>query len=366
MSANKTNVNREALLKITGLVRPALSTQSYIPALQTIKFDKGYATAYNDISAISVRAGDVEISRCLPGELLIKALTSFSAEQIMFQEDGDAGLVLSSGRSKIKMPTQAPKDFPLEWPADSDAEIILDHAILKGINACLISVGTDPTHPAQMGVTLDVDDKGNAILFSTDNFTISRFQTKSKIKLPGDAPVILPRFFCEQLVILAKAFADDEMALLLFPGALMVEFGKNAKLFTKTPVDLEPLDFPRIMDKHCKLAGLKDQLADIPDNFDAAFGRALLVLSGEIDKVTKVTLGDGNFKMHSTSAMGDAEDTLPYKGEMAGEPSEPFYVDPALVSRASKACALMGFSSKVLVMADADAQFVHLVAYCTH
>jgi len=365
MSANKQTIDREALIKITGLVRPALSTQSYIPALQTIKFDKGFATAYNDISAISVRAG-VEIEKCLPGEMLIRALSSFSADQIMFQEDGDAGLVLSSGRSKIKMPTQAPKDFPLAWPEDSDDEIILDHSILKGISACLISVGTDPTHPAQMGVTLDVDDKGNAVLFSTDNFTISRYQTKSKIKLPGDSPVILPRFFCEQLVTLSKAFADDEIALVMLPGALLVEFGANARLLSKTPVDLEPLDFPRIMAKHCKQVNLKDQLSEIPDSFDSAFSRALLVLGGEVDKATKITIGDGNFKMSSTSSMGDADDTLPYKGEMSDEPSDPFHVDPALVARASKACALMGFSKSVLVLADAEAQFVHLVAYCTH
>jgi DNA polymerase III sliding clamp (beta) subunit (PCNA family) len=364
MTASKLTIDREALVKITGLVRPALSTQSYIPALQTIKFSDGFATAYNDISAISVRSG-VDLDTCLPGELLIRALGSFSAEQILIRGDGDTGVVLSSGRSQIKMPAQPVKDYPLSFPNVKDAdEVTLDHSILKGIAACLISVGNDPTHPAQMGVTLDVDERDCATLFSTDNFTISRYQTKSKIKLPGNVPVILPRFFCEQLVTLAKVFSDDEVTLLLFSGSIMVEFGKNAKLFTKTLVDLQPLDFPKIMAKHCKVINLKEQLSDIPDSFDSAFARALLVLGGETDKATKITLGDGNFKMNSTSAMGDADDTLPYKGEMQDEPQEAFFVDPTLVARASKVCALMGFSKSVLVLADADVQFVHLVAYC--
>ncbi len=363
--SDKTSTNREALIKITNLVRPALSTQNYIPALMTIRFDGETATAYNDISAISVKA-DVEVEECLPGELLIKALGSFSADKIMFQEGPDASIVVSSGRSKIKIPTQEIKNFPFEWPAvgKKDHGIELDDAVLKGIGMCLLSVGTDPTHPAQMGVTLDLDTKGNAVLFSTDNFTISRYQTKAKCELPGDAPVILPRFFCEQLITLAKAFPKEAVTLYLISGALMVTFGNEAKLFTKTPVDLEPLDFPKIIDKHCKLAGLKGQLGKIPDNFDSALSRALLVLSSETDKVTKVTLVEDEARMESTSSMGEAIDSITLDSGTDDEPTEPVHIDPSLVARAAKVCTMIGFTKKVLIMTDEEAQFIHLVAYC--
>jgi hypothetical protein len=40
-------------LRLAKLVQPALSTQDYIPALKHIKFEGGYATAYNDVSAIT-------------------------------------------------------------------------------------------------------------------------------------------------------------------------------------------------------------------------------------------------------------------------------------------------------------------------
>jgi DNA polymerase III sliding clamp (beta) subunit (PCNA family) len=369
MSANKMTIDRETLIKITGLVRPSLSSQAYIPALQTIKFADGWATAYNDISAISVRC-DIDIERCLPGETLIRALGSFGAKEVMLQpagEDKDSGMILSSGRSKIKMPTQVVEDFPLEWPevTKNTPEIVITDSMIKGISTCLLSVGTDPTHPAQMGVTLDADDKGKALLFSTDNFSISRYQTDSKISLPGDSPVILPRFFCEQLLTLAKAFPNDEIAVLLHPGALAVEIGKQAKLFTKTVVDLEPLDFHQIINKNCKVASIKDQLTSIPDAFDAALSRALLVLGNETDKATKVVISDNNFNMASTSQMGEAVDTLPFEGTMDDCPNDAFHFDPMLVARGAKACALMGFSRKVLIMADADAKFIHMVAYCS-
>ena len=160
-----------------------LATQAYIPALTHIQFDGEYATTYNDISAISVRA-KVDVEACLPGDLLIRALNSFGAENIAFQQGPkDDSLVISSGRSKLKLPVLPLSAFPYEAPDTKKAsEIVLDHSILKGIERCLLSVGNDPTHPAQMGVTLDADDKGNAVLFSTDNFTISRYQTKSKIE----------------------------------------------------------------------------------------------------------------------------------------------------------------------------------------
>jgi DNA polymerase III sliding clamp (beta) subunit (PCNA family) len=364
--SEKTSNNREALLKIASLVRPALATQAYIPALTHIQFADGRATAYNDISAITVKA-PVDVEVCVPGEFLIKALNSFGAESIAIQEaTKDKAVVLSSGRSKLKTPVLPVDAFPFTMPDLRKAdEICLDASILKGIDRCLLSVGNDPTHPAQMGITLDVTDKGHAVLYSTDNFTISRYQTKSEVSLPGDSPVILPTFFCQQLVTLSKAFPEDEVVLFLVPGALVVEFGKSASLFNKTLVDLEPLDFPRIFDKHCKLTGLKDRLAVIPDSWDAAFNRAMLVLSGEVDKVTKVTVEDTTLKISSSSSMGDADDSMAHKLDVKTAPEEPFYLDPSLVVRASKACGMLTFNEKALAMADTEGQFIHLIAYCS-
>lgn len=361
--SDKTTTNREALVKVANLVKPALSTQSYIPALKHIRFAEGFATTYNDVAGISVRC-DVEMERCLPGETLIRALASFGAESLMIQEGKDGSVVLSSGRSKMKLPTMKTTDFPFELPDEDAPEIDIDASIMKGIERCLLSVGNDPTHPATMGVTLDIDDKGNAVLYSTDNTTVSRYQTKTKIKLPADTPVIMPTFFCEQLVALTRAFADKEAVMVLLSGALLVEWGKSAKLFTKTVNDLVPLDFPRLMKKYFKIESLKQQLSVIPDSFDAALGRGLLVLSGELDKSTKITVTGNSLQLSSTSAMGDSDDSMTFTGDEPA-PGEPFFVDPSLILRASKVCGLIGFLPKVVVMADPDVTFVHLVAHCS-
>ncbi len=365
------SINREALLKLVNLLKPAVATQDYIPALKHIKFGGGFASAYNDIAAIQIAlpTKDLDLDLCLPGETLSKSLNSFNAEKVMLQEGKDASLVIVSGRSKIKIPTLAAKAFPLEIPESNKKvpSIAITDDIMTGIQRCLLSVGNDPTHPATMGVTLDAVS-GKAVLFSTDNTTISRYASKSKVELPGDAPVILPAFFCEQLVTLSKAFPKAEVEVALHAGALVAYYfdegdAEVAVLFQKTLVDLEPLDFPSIMAKHVKSKDVAKELDAIPDAFDAAFTRALLILGSEVDKATKITCKSDSINLLSTSSVGEASDSITFD---AGAPeAEPFHIDPTLVIRACKVCTHLGFFNRVMVMGNKDASFLHLIAHCS-
>ena len=354
-----TSINREALLKALALVRPALATQDFIPALTHVRFDGEYAMTYNDISAISVACG-VDIKRCVPGDLLIRALGSFGGSTVaLAYDEAKSTLLLSSGRSKLKLPTLAGSAFPFELPSDNAPELMLDKHIVRGIERCLISVGSDPTHPEQMGVTLEADTDGHAVLFSTDNFSISRYQTKSKVELPGDAPIILPTFFCEQIVALSRQFSEEEARLTIFPTSLLIEFGLAAAVFTKTLVDLTPVDFPKVIKRHV-VSPASVELSKIPDAFDAAFQRQLLVLANEVDKTTKVETDYTGVSLFSTSAMGDADDDI----EMKLTKEVQFLVDPALVVRGLKTCTKVGFYPKVMILADDDGSFLHLIAHC--
>ncbi len=356
-----TTANRDALLKLVTLLRPALSTQSFIPALTHIRFSAGHATAFNDVTAIKAKA-PFDLECCLPGELFIKALSSFNADQVALTALEAGTLLLTAGRSKLKVPVLPIKDFPLKEPGAATDVVAFDNDMLEGVRKCLFSVGADPTHPAQMGVTLDSED-GKAVFYSSDNFTISRYQTKSKVTLPAGAPIILPTFFCEQMLALAKVYPDDDVDLELFASALRCTFGKKASLLTKTVADLEPLDFQKILNKHLKIGDVKKQLGRIPDTFDAAWNRALLVLSGEADKATKVAEDNDGFSLYSKSALGEADDTMPLEQHVKF-PSD-FYVDPQLVVRAAKVCGSLAFYERVMVLASDDASFIHLISHCS-
>jgi DNA polymerase III sliding clamp (beta) subunit (PCNA family) len=359
MSEN--SISRATLSKIASLVRPALATQTFIPAYNHIAFTGRRAMAHNDIAAIDVKA-DLPIRGCLPGELLIKTLASFNGDSVMLQESAkDQSVLVVSGRSKIKLPTMPLNDFPFEMPEfNKAAEIELSKEMVSGIERCLVSAGSDPNHPSSMGVTLDHED-GYATLFATDNFTISLYQTDTKVELPGDAPVILPTFFCNQLISLAKAFPSEQPVLFLLADGLLVEFSNDATLFTKTLVDLTPVDFPKLVRGLVALDGLQKKLTGIPDAFESAFQRALLVQSAELDKTTRVSFDGNQLSLSSSSQMGDADDS--FKFDHDGRDCE-FLIDPNLVIRGSKTCTSIFLAPKVLVLADPKATFVHIIAHC--
>ena len=354
-----TEVSRKSLLKCLSLARPAVAGQAYIAALTHFAFSGPTVTAYNDVSAITVRAPVDDLDCCLPAELLMKALNSLSAEKVLIEEGEANSMVLAAGRSKVKLPYLPVQDFPFpKQPKEPKAKIKMVASMLKGIEKCLVGVGADPTHPAQMGITLD-PSKDGAVLYSTDNFTISRYQTTAMPSLPADCPIILPTFFCTQLLALSKAFPDEQVTVELHPGSLKATFGTEAILFTKLLVEPEPMNFGSIIAKYLEGEQLDEVLLDIPDGFEAAFSRALLILDGQLDKATKLSSKGGRLKLFSSSSMGEATDSLAYKGEDL----DAVHADPALIFRASKLCSKMALLPKVMIMADGD--FSHLIAYCS-
>ncbi len=348
---------REHLLQALSIARPAVASHAYVPTLTHFCFDEVTVTAYNDISAISVRL-DTDLRLCLPAEMLIKVLNSMSTERVLVQTSEEGIAVISSGKSKVKVAYLSADDFPFDFPLKAEAVFPLSQSILMGIEKCLMGVGSDPTHPAQMGVTLEPDSKGCRV-YSTDNYTISRYQTSTPLSLPADAPIILPTFFCNQLLALAKAFPSEPIQVSLFPGAVVAKVGAEAQLFTKLLADLEPLDFASILDRYLKGQKVEEVVSDIPPGFDAAFDRALLVLSSQMDKATKVEATEGALKLLSTASTSEARDSLTFKGE----DSAAFFVDPSLVARASKYCSGVGFLPRAMVMAAAG--FTHLIAHCS-
>lgn len=371
MSATKSTMNREALLKIATLIRPALATQTFIPAYNHIAFDGHYAMTHNDITAILVKC-EFPDPCCVPGELLIKSLGSFSGGEVFLKQgSNDHTLVVSSGRSNLKLPTLPIKSFPFDFPqpGSSGEALVLDAGIIEAIKLCLVSAGTNPNHPSAMGITLDMDNEGSAVLFSTDNYTISMASTKTPVHLPGDSPVIMPTFFCNQLIALTRAFPNlvNEMTMYLLPGALLVEFGDpnmEAALFTKTIDDLAPLDFHKIIKKHIDPDNVGKRMAEIPDAFDSAFSRQLLVLGAELEKVTKVHYFDGTMRLNSASQTGECDDSFGFCGDdrKNNKPHE-FHIDPTFVVRGAKLCDQMFMGDRVLVMSNSKSGFLHIIAH---
>lgn len=352
-------LNREELVKLVQRARPALASLDFIPALKCFYFGQGFISAYNDISAIRVRlpSKDLQFGVCVPGEMLVRALGSFSANNVLLQL-ADSTLLVSSGRAKVKLPCLPADKWPLKMPGGDAPKIDISAAMLDGIAKCLPGSGNDPTRASSQGVTLDAIE-GKAVLFSTDNRTISRYATPTEIALPGDAPVILPTFFSEQLLALAKGL-DAE--LYLYPGALVACFfdkqgDEVATLMTRMLVDVQPLDFDAVIAKHCSLARLRP--AKMPDALDSAIGRAVLMQESEVI-VTKVTADGEHLRLQTQSPLGEATDSMECAVESA---TQSFNINPTLVERALKNCTHFALPDKVMMLCTEDKSFAHIIAH---
>lgn len=353
-------VARTDLLRIAMLVKPAVATKDYIAALMCIKFDGDYATAHNDISAIAVKA-EVDIKRCVPGDLLTKALASFTAENVSLAYDDEKHeLLVKCGRASIKLPTMALNKFPFELPSDTEPEVVLTADVLKGIERCLIGSGNDPKNPGTEGVTLDARE-GLAELYSTDSTTLSRYRTDAPIELPGDSPVIMPNFFCEQLLALHKAYPKDKVILVLMANGLLADFGPgSASLHTKRLIDVEPINFPRKFNGIYEQSKVVGDLIPVPDSMDSAVERALMVLSPDFEKTTRFKTLKDTISMHSSSKLGDSDDDLEVKG-YTFSPVE-VNINPSHLSRALKVCDKIAIYPRMVAMTGDDGKFVHLIS----
>lgn len=359
-------LNREQLLKAVNLVKPALSTQMYIQALTHVAFEKGLVAAYNDVTAIAVKC-PFEFETCLPGDLLIKLLNNLQSDEITVSEV-DNNLLFAGGRSKLKIPTLEIDSFPFTMPDEDDLEneFTISRNMIEGFEKCLISVGTDASHPALMGITLE----SGGTIYSTNNHSLSRFYSDDEhIKLPADIPVILPTFFCQQLISMSKHFIEAKINLSFFKGSVLAHFVNPdkelvASVFSKMLVDIEPMDFDRIIKKYCGDETIKRFATVIPDSFDSSIDRALLILNNEQFKTTKISIDDGKLSMHSKSAMGVAEDSMRFKGKCEQD-LDYFLIDPSMVSKATRICNKLAALENVLVLTNEDESFVHVIAHVT-
>ena len=199
-----TQFDKAALSEVLQLARPALSKQSFVPVLSHFCFTGSEVVAYNDLSAVIVPL-TTEFQGALPGELLIKAVTSLTGQTATLVEvEGE--VLVSGGKSRFKLPKMATKDFIFTSARMLSggvlSRITVNQTFLKGLERCLISVSNDPSHPAQMGVTFAAT-ADTAWLYATDNHTISRASLEGVAhSVPADEFIILPTFFCDPQAML--------------------------------------------------------------------------------------------------------------------------------------------------------------------
>lgn len=349
------------------MAKPALGKGTFVPVLNHFCFDGENVCAYDDSIAISVPLS-TPFSCAIPGDLMLKLLSTMVADD-MDMEVVENAVRVTCGRSTMKLPMLPEAAFLFKSKAVNRAlgSVPVSSALIDGLTKCLLAVGNDPTHPAQMGITLRADSTGgthrDVCLYSTDNVTMSEYvldETHTDESFLPDGGVIMPTEFCRQLIALhANTTASEETRLMVNEGSVSVSF-PGAFLFGKLIVVEKPLDFPSVFER--MMPNAKSKRALVPSAWDSAFTRAAAVVN-PAHPITTVTCEDGVITVESSSPIGETVDTLEL-GEGETFSCKPFTIDPLHVIRASKVCSQLEFQPKALVMQDPDARFTHLISHC--
>lgn len=354
MSKMETRIPRADLVAALSVVRPAVGRGLFVPVLSHYCLAGDRVIGYDDEIAISVEA-PVGVECAVPADLLNKLVGSMSAEDVVLVHTG-AELRVSSGRSNVKIPA-LPKESFVYKGVDAGWRLLFELPItsefLEGLQMCLVSVGSDPTHAAQMGITWEGDT-----FYSTDNVTMSRFVIKDLLEVPS-TPIILPTAFCRELLALVgKADLKKHSPLLrLYDHAVVVHVGTWADLFSKIDTNEAPLDFAEVFSKH--LGGPAGKPCSIPTQWEAAFSRAAAVVDQK-RPVACVDVDDDVLSILTSSTVGEVRDALGVRG---ARNAEQFYVDPQHVLRVSKQVKTFDCRPSALVLYSGN--YTHLIAHCS-
>lgn len=353
------SLSRSELLNALNMVKPALGKTVFVPVLGHFCFDGERVTAYDDSIAISV-ACEAPIEAAVPGDLFLRLLGSLTADDVTLTLK-EGTLHVACGKSKLKVPTLPPAAFIFKEKGHGAGQACeVSEDTLRAIERCLIATGVDPTHPAQMGLTLVREEEVNDAyytLYSTDNVTMSRYELEDDLGLDEAVPaggIIMPTEFCRQLVAMSRAL-NKTPTLTVHEAAVIARFGGDALLFGKLIQAEKPLDFAGVF---AKMVGGETDSYELPPAWDSTFTRACAVVNPQ-HPVTSMSCEDGVLLVESKSPLGEVKDELPLDADDVKE----FLVDPAHVLRASKVCSHVAFRPRAVVMLKG--MFTHMISHCS-
>jgi DNA polymerase III sliding clamp (beta) subunit (PCNA family) len=293
-------MNREELVKKLGMVSQALAKDDLIPIFKCFAFTEENVMACNDTLAITSPCV-TEQAFCVHGETL-KGLLENSHSEIMEFSINDDDLIIKAGKSVFKLPWFPIEDFLWLIPsAEPKAQFNLDADFITGLEACLLTTGTDTARAALMGVQFT-----NGTMYSTDGDALTRFVTNAKVK----HTFMLPNNFCNALIKVTKESEASKGKVVIDDDWACVALDSGYYVYGRLMVNDTPTDHEGLIKRTMKA---KPEYVKIPGSLHHALSRARVVADAESAK-TVFTVEAGRLKLLTTASMGVINDALPFTG----------------------------------------------------
>ena len=360
-------MNRNTLLKVLNTAKPFLADQDFVPILTHFCFEKNHVIAYNDVQAIKLKL-DSPLECAVPGTLLLKMFETVTKDEFTITQ-GTSEVLISVGKTKITFPFLKKESFVFKMPETfNNFPIFLDLNLtsIRGLEKCLISVSPDPVNPEFTGIVWNIT-ANNLCLSSSDRKSISTFkqllvnnENKESLK------IILPKMFCEKLVLLSKEFIKDDATFRMYfsENEVVATLSPDCTIFTRTIKVTKFVDFEE------RLSMFVPNLArvlfiDIPFDLGEVLQRAILILSklnlGD-KRATKVTVQDDQFRFETNSIMGTSDEFVELRHPLG---TFNFQIDPTLWKRACEVTQYISVTPKLILTKSSDETFLHAIAHLT-
>lgn len=319
-------MNRKALLDTLDMVRPALASENLVPIFTNFCFTNKTVFAYKDNLGI-VAPCDVDETFAVVGKTFIELLSAASGNDVELELNKE-NLLITVGKSKMKMPYHGKDEFIFEEPEDEQWEIMLDidPHMLKALELCLVTSSTDSTMPAFMGVTVKGGKGVN--LYSCDGDALSRHKLSDKAT--PDVQLTLPNEFCDAVIKIAEKSGNRHGQLYINGEWAVAEMGNNFKVVGRISENPDPLNFENQIKKAVKA---EPTFVDIPEGLQPALTRARVVADPE-GKPTTLTMEGGTLKVDTETHLGNVSDKIKVKGH----PDVTANIFARLVQRALNVC----------------------------
>ena len=190
----KFEIDREEFDEALKKAREATEKKSALPILTNflLRAEDGSleirATDLENYLTLSVKADIMEGGTvCVSSRSLSDIVRNLSSAVVSAQLDGDK-LILTGGRSKFKLPTVSPEDFP-EFPQAQEGEsTIRGNLILKGIEKTEYAIAKEETRVALQGMYMR-SHEGKIHFVGSDGHRLALFEPE------GEFPyeVLIPR-----------------------------------------------------------------------------------------------------------------------------------------------------------------------------
>lgn len=355
-------ISHDALLKALQTAYPAISRHEIVPLFACYMFDGQVVTAFDDSLFIRCPC-ELEYRGGVRGSLLLSFVSACSGNQVEFKAE-DGNVEIKCGRSVFRGP-EYKLSSKIKLPEASDHRWKLPASFVKGLRRCMLSIGIDPAYFWRLGVTVSIGE--TVEMYSYDGLVATRYCFTPKKRPPFEGVFNLPPKFVKAVL----GIADSDKPKTLNASAdlknVAVEFSSGTQVGTRAIEEVEIQAYRDVFSRHAS-ERVMGKLAAVPDDLASALKRAQVVLwKDSKHKIGEVGSGDGSemrlksdgmsIRLVTKSALGKVVDVF----KIAGHRRVTVSAHPEPMSRVVEGCTGMYLGSEVIVLADTDSGFTHLL-----